>query len=185
MAKKTKTFLTSDKIFGLTAMLISLVTLIIFVRQTNIMDKQSRLSAMPYLMFETSANGYDSEFILELVNHGVGPAIIDGKSIFFNDENFEMEFHDFLTSQFKSQGMDTINIMSNSSVYRGLAIPSGGERTLLKVGGTKEDYRAFMHFFYNIQNKTESPINFEIRYSSIYGDKWSISSMDEIPKEIK
>ncbi len=43
--EKKRALLSSDKLVGLTAMLISLVTLIIFVRQTNIMDKQSRLSS--------------------------------------------------------------------------------------------------------------------------------------------
>ena len=179
-----KPFLSSDKIFGLTAMLISLVTLIIFVRQTNIMDKQSRLSAMPYLRFETSANSFDQEFILDLVNYGVGPAIIDGKTISYGDQTFDLEFHEFLRSEFKSYGMDTINIISNASINAGLAIPSGGERTILKVGGTKEDYQAFMSLFGKIQQE-EKPLNFEIRYRSIYNDKWKISSSDEIPKELK
>jgi len=177
-----KPFLTSDKLFGLTAMLISLVTLIIFVRQTNIMDKQSRLSAMPYLMLETSANSYDQEFILDLVNYGVGPAIIDGKTISLNGETFDLEFHEFLRTQFKSYGMDTVNIISHSTLHRGLAIPSGGQRTLLKVGGTKEDYTAFMQLFGQVQ---QDSLNFVIRYSSIYGDKWHISATEEIPKELE
>lgn len=182
MSEKKK-FLTSDKIFGLTAMLISLVTLVIFVRQTNIMDKQSRLSAMPYLMFETSFNSYDNQFIFDLVNYGVGPAIIEGKTITYGGETYVMEFDDFLRENFQEYGMDTINIISHASIYRGLAIPANGERTVIKVGGSKADYQKFIKFFQTIQ--TESPLLFDVSYRSIYGDQWYISSSDEIPKEIK
>ncbi|WP_343486298.1 hypothetical protein [Allomuricauda sp. d1] len=181
LPKRNRNFWNSDKLFGLTAMLISLVTLIIFVRQTNIMDKQSRLSAMPYLMIETSDNGYEHEFTFELVNYGVGPAIIEGKTIFHNGKSFEMEFDDFLKSNF--DGMDTINIISYATIQPGLAIPAGGSRTILKIGGSQDDYMTFKDFFSTTQEK--NPINFEIRYRSIYNDRWQISASNEIPQEIK
>ena len=52
-----KKFWTSDRIVGFSAMFISLITLFIFIKQTNIIDRQSKLSAMPYLMMQMSNNG--------------------------------------------------------------------------------------------------------------------------------
>ncbi|MBT8268432.1 MAG: hypothetical protein KJN59_04340, partial [Bacteroidia bacterium] len=60
-----KKFLSTDKIVALTAMFIGVLTLIIFIRQTNIMDTQGRLSVMPYLLLETSNNGENRTFSID------------------------------------------------------------------------------------------------------------------------
>ncbi|MBT8310320.1 MAG: hypothetical protein HKO72_01275, partial [Flavobacteriaceae bacterium] len=71
-----KKFWNSERVVSFSAMFISLLTLFIFIKQTNIIERQSRLSALPYLMVETSNNSEDNTFEIEIVNHGVGPAII-------------------------------------------------------------------------------------------------------------
>lgn len=174
-----KKFWTSDKLFGLVAMFISVITLIIFVKQTNIMEKQSRLSAMPYLMIETSEIGSKNVYSFQLVNHGVGPAVIDTTILFYRGKTHNMEFKDFLKTNFQS--MDSIAILNNASINRGLAIPAGGVRNILQVGGNKEDYD---DFFLVLEELYSNDFDFEIRYRSIYDDKWRITSKDEIPEKL-
>ena len=67
----------SEKILGLTAMSISFITLIIFIYQTNLMNRQNHISILPYLDMATTENKEENRFELNLRNHGVGPAIIE------------------------------------------------------------------------------------------------------------
>ena len=76
----------ADRIIGLSAMLISLMTLIIFLYQTNLIKKQSVLSVRPRLTFsknidktvtvKDSTNSTTISIRLTLRNNGLGPAII-------------------------------------------------------------------------------------------------------------
>lgn len=55
----------TDRLVGISAMIISLLTLIIFTYQTNVIRKQSKLSAKPRLSFITSQTVIDSLVIFE------------------------------------------------------------------------------------------------------------------------
>ncbi|MEX0315592.1 MAG: hypothetical protein AB3N18_15555 [Allomuricauda sp.] len=174
-----KKFWTSDKIVGLVALMISLITLVIFVKQTNIMEKQSRLSAMPYLLLSQSYAGVENKFSLELVNHGVGPAIIDSTVIIYKGKVHHKEFYEFLTSELKA--MDSIPVLNYATLEKGSAIPAGGERNVLTVGGSKQAFEAFLVLFEELQ---ENGLDFEIRYRSIYDDQWRITSETDLPEKL-
>lgn len=175
-----KKFWSSDKLFGLTAMLISLVTLIIFVRQTNIMDKQSRLSALPYLMIEQSTNSEANKIQFSLVNYGVGPAIIESRKIIYEGKEYNKDFYGFITENI--QELDSIEPFNWSSVYRGQAIPSNGRVVMVALGTNEQEFELAKNTLDRLaQNKS---FYYEIVYSSVYGDKWKISSKTEIPEEL-
>lgn len=175
-----KKFWTSDKVVSLAAILISLTTLYIFVKQTNIIEKQSRLSAMPYLMLETSNNGELSVFMVDVVNHGVGPAIVEKRVMRYMDKVYDVELIDFLRAQIPQ--MDTLNVINVSTLQPGLAIPAGGKRNVLTVGGNREDYLAFLAILAKIQ---EDGFGYEVEYKSIYEDRWIINSIEDTPEEIQ
>lgn len=174
-----KKFWTSDKLVGLVAILISLITLIIFVRQTNIMEKQSRLSVMPYLMISTSDVGSTNKYSFTLINYGVGPAIIDSTVIRYNGKAYNMQFVDFLSTELDF--MDSVPVLNNATLGKGLAIPAGGERNFLTVGGTEKGYE---NFFKVLNELNSNDLNFEIRYRSIYDDKWRITSDTDLPEKL-
>ena len=67
----------SERILSLSAMSISIMTLVIFIYQTNLMSKQNDLSILPYLQVSTSNNSEGNSYLLSVQNHGVGPAIIE------------------------------------------------------------------------------------------------------------
>ena len=180
MATKKKFTLSSDKLFGLTAMLISLVTLIIFVRQTNIMDKQSRMSALPYLMIEQSTNGEEHRVQFSLVNHGVGPAIIESRRIIYNGREYNQDFYQFLTESLPK--LDSIEPYNWSSVYKGQAIPANGRIVMVGIGNNQKEFETFLEVFENLQGKSD--FYFEIVYTSVYGDRWKLSTDSEIPEEL-
>jgi len=96
MKKKKKT-LNVDKIIGLSAMFISLLTLLIFLYQTRVISRQARLSVTPRLTFTGGVlHGTSSvTFKLGVQNNGLGPAIIDSAAIFSNNKYYPLNFREF------------------------------------------------------------------------------------------
>jgi len=176
MAKK-KPFWSADKIFGLTAMLISLITLIIFVRQTNIMDKQSRLSALPYLMMEKSTNSEKHHIQFSLVNQGVGPAIIESRKIIYQGKEYDQDFHLFMTKSLHK--LDTVEPINWASIYKGMALPANGRVVMVAYDNNPEVYDFFTNWASTLQE--DDSFYFEIVYKSIYGDRWVVSTESEEP----
>lgn len=178
MAKKK--FWTSDKIVGFSAMFISLLTLFIFIRQTNIIEKQSHLSVLPYLMMETSNNSELGRFSIDIENYGVGPAFIERRVILYKNELYEMELVDFLKQNIPE--MDSVVTINYSSLQRGLAISAGNKRNILTVGGGAKSYTTFLKIMDEI---LKDGFNYRIEYKSIYEDRWSISGDTDVPTPIE
>ncbi len=175
-----KKFWTSDKVVSFVAITISLFTLFIFVKQTNIIEEQSRLSVMPYLLLETSNDSYAKTFKIEIVNHGVGPAIIESRIIYLNGEAYDMEFADFFKNQLI--GTDSVEILNRTTLQNGFALPSGNARNLITVGGDDYSYKTFLKIMNAAQKDS---FNYEIKYKSIYGDRWLISGNTNAPEGIE
>lgn len=161
-------------------MLISLVTLIIFVRQTNIMDKQSRLSALPYLMVEQSSNSEQHRIQFSIVNHGVGPAIVESRKIIYNGKEYDQDFYQFVTQSIPA--LDAIEPFNWSSVYKGQAIPANGRIVMVAIGNDTTEYETAVRTFQTLQ--AGENFYFEIVYNSIYGDRWRLSTDSEVPEKL-
>ena len=177
MAKKR--FWTSDRIVSFSAISISLFTLIVFARQTSIIEKQSRLSALPYLNMETGYNPDEDFITLTLNNYGVGPAIIEEMKISYKGESYEMDFADFLQNNFFK--IDSIAVLASASIDKGLAIPASAERVVVKFGGSGERYIKTEKFLRKLER---NGFDYEIVYRSIYDDTWRIRKSNDIPEEL-
>jgi hypothetical protein len=171
-----KKFWTSDKIVSVVALAISLFTLYIFVRQTNIIEEQSRRSVMPYLMLESANNSEDQTFSISIVNYGVGPAIVESRQINYKNKVYDMEFFEFLREQIPE--MEGVNFINTTTLQVGVAIPASSERNVIVVGGDTTSFRKFVRI---IQNLTEENFYYEIKYKSIYDERWKISSKEQVP----
>lgn len=180
MAKKK--FWTVEKIVAFSAMFISVLTLYIFIRQTNLIETQNHLSTMPYLLFDVSKNGEKNLFSIDLVNYGVGPTIIENKRIFYKGESYEMGIVEFLQKNILGMERDSINVISSSTIRSGIAIPANGRRNIVTIGGDEKSYQGFLKIFQEIQSEE---FNYQIEYKSIYDDHWRIASKNNIPEEIK
>lgn len=172
-------FWTPDRVVTLTAIFISLFTLLVFAKQTSIIEKQSHLSVMPYLYIETGYNP-DKDFItLTLNNYGVGPAIIQEMKISYKGEIYEMDFADFLQTDFFQN--DSIAVLASASIDTGLAIPANAERIAVKFGGSGERYIKTEKFLRKLER---NEFDYEIIYRSIYDDAWRIRKSDDIPEKL-
>lgn len=179
MAKKK--FWTVEKIVAFSAMFISVLTLYIFIRQTNLIETQNHLSTMPYLLFEASQNGEENMYVLDLVNYGVGPVIIENMKIFYKGESYEMGIVEFFKKNIPEMERDSINVMNFSSIRQGIAIPANGRRNIVTIGGSEKNYQAFLKIFSKIQDEG---FNYQINYKSIYNDHWKIESKNNVPEEV-
>lgn len=174
-----KKFWTSDKLVSFAAMFVSLITLFIFIRQTNIIETQSHLSVMPYLMVESSKNSEEYTFALDLENYGVGPAIIEERLIFYDGKEYNMEFEPFLRNTIPE--MDSVVTINHSTIQVGLALPAQGKRNIITIGGGKRSYETFVRIITEMQLKN---FNYRIKYKSIYNDHWEINSEKDVPIEL-
>lgn len=169
-------FWTSDKVVSFVAIVVSVFSLFIFVRQTNIIEEQSKRSVMPYLLMDSANNSEKGTYSISIVNYGVGPAIVESRQIRYKDKVYDMEFFDFLKEQIPE--MDSVHFINTTTLQVGVAIPSSSERNILMVGGDAHSYTTFLKV---LQGLLEDEFYYEITYKSIYGERWSISSNEQIP----
>jgi hypothetical protein len=140
------------------SLLLSLAAFLTSAIQTNIMHKQQKASAWPFLEI---SNGIQSDdMYLRVINKGVGPAIIKKATFSFEGKEYDTamqcakamvndtSFHEW---RFTSFPINKSVIASNETI-----------ETLL-INDLK--------FVYKILEKGKS-FSFKIRYASIYGDEW-------------
>jgi len=174
----------SDKIVGLSAMSISILTLIIFIYQTNLMSKQNYLSILPYLQISTSDNKGENTFSLDIKNHGVGPAIIESVIIYYNDEKHDLrEYDSYLYYFLKSEMpvLDSVKFFSSSSLDKGIAIPPNSNYNVFKVVGSEEDYELITS---SLAILLKQGLRYEITYRSIQNERWIIHNDSEGPEKL-
>lgn len=172
-------FWSPDRIVTIMAISISLFTLIVFAKQTSIIEKQSRLSVMPYLYIETGYNPDEDFITFTLNNYGVGPAIIEEMKIFHKGKSYETDFAGFLQNDLFIG--DSISVLASASIDKGLAIPAGTDRIMVKVGGSGDRYIKVGKFLRKLE---KNDFDYEITYRSIYDDQWRITMSKDIPEEL-
>ncbi len=171
----------SEKILGISAMSISFITLIIFVYQTNLMSKQNYLSILPYLQVSTSNNAAENTFAISLLNHGVGPAIIESVTMIYNGKSADLADHNneillYLISVKPS--LDSIQNFNSSNIGKGIAIPANSVYSLLSIKESPKDYEIFANGLIEL---LQDGLQFEIVYRSIQNERWMITDNSEGP----
>ncbi len=165
----------TDRIIGLSAMLISLLTLVIFIYQTNLMRTQSRLSVTPRVSFFQIQSAKDSTVSIstEIINKGLGPAIIESIYIVHKGKNYPLDFTAFLEEvypEIEKYG----TLIQDMSMSRGSTLSAGEKNTLytytFKLSKTKEllEYLGI--------GPEDYPFTIEVIYSSIYKERWKANN---------
>jgi len=173
------TKMNTDRIIGLSAMLISLLTLIIFIYQTNMMRNQSRLSVTPRFAFGTNITVADSTvtFSIVLKNKGLGPGVVESVNIDHKVKKYELDFEAFFESLYPE-------IFKYGSFTKS---------TIINVGSTfsAEETSELFEFKFPVRFTPEIlellelneentfhdlPFSVVIIYSTIYKEQWKTTS---------
>ncbi len=176
-------FWNNEKLLGISALLVSTMSFIVFVYQTDLLRKQQYMSVYPHLLL-TNSGSFSLDYKYQLMNHGIGPAFIkDIKVANLNGDTYE-SITDYLRTKLSEK--DTI-CMYNSDLFIGRIIPAGETIDLFGIYG-EERTTAFGLPKNTIEgaNKLRSILNsdsliIEITYESIYKESWTINNWEVMP----
>lgn len=173
-----KSFWNAEKIISFAAIFISLITLFVFIYQTNLMRKQQYLSVLPYLSVGIE-NGFSPDYKLVLTNNGIGPAFIESVRVKYEGKEYDKDLPSLLLSI--DVGFDTLSSVSYSNIYAGRMIPAGERVEILAVDNSLEDARLLLKILADLQ---ENGFDFELIYRSIYEEKWRLTANSTVPEKI-
>ena len=173
-----------EKLIGLSALLISMFTLGVFIYQTNLIRKQQYMSVYPHLHISNSGTG-SLEYEFQLQNEGVGPAFIrELKIISPQGKSFE-DFIDYVENELP-QERDSI-WYNHSNIYVGQLIQPGEVISIIKLIDNERilpydlplNTHEGSHKLWEVLN--HDSLRFEITYESIYGEGWTINDGSRSP----
>ena len=170
-----KGFWNAEKIVSGAAILISLLTLVVFIYQTNLMRKQQYLSVMPYLSVGNYHMGL-ADYAILLENDGIGPAFIESTKITYNGKTYETDFPSFLSQMIPA--FDSIPNILYSNIRPGRMIPPGEEIKVLEVGNSQESALQLLMLLDTLE------YDFELVYSSIYKERWKLTNEQTQPVKL-
>ena len=175
----------TDRILGISAMVISILTLVIFIYQTDIMRVQSKLSVKPRLSFSTNYFSNDSIIRIDgmVYNKGLGPAIVDSIYVDFEGSRFEMDMDEFVKNQFpKLENYG--ELIRNSTLGSGNTFLPGEEVNIYSYQFHPSNLDSIFGYL-EIASMEDSPFEFKVVYTSIYEDeKWLVSSESDEPIKV-
>ncbi|MTB50219.1 hypothetical protein [Lewinella sp. W8] len=187
MAKK---LLSSDRLLSLTAILISILTLAVFVYQTNLIREHQYTMALPYLSLSNYYSGTIS-YQFRLTNQGIGPAFIDSCIVRYGEEEYP-SLVDYLNDRL---GENDSIIFFQADVYPGQVLQS--ERNVLMIqmldkkmktdlgleeADIPENTPRGARTLYQLINNDS--LDIRVYYSSVYGERWLLTHDNPVPQPL-
>ncbi|MEL6275084.1 MAG: hypothetical protein AAFU03_08280 [Bacteroidota bacterium] len=175
--------ISTDRIIGVSAMFISLISLLFFIQQTRMMNQQNRLSVMPRLSFTETQSNHSDNFTIGLIlkNKGLGPAIIESSAILYRGKRYDLDFSAFIDERLVN--LDTLlSRQQTSSVTEGTTILPREEERLFFLELPPKNVPILQENFGSVGDS----IDVEIIYTSIYEERWLIrwNSEPETPQRL-
>jgi len=170
-----KPFWNSEKLLSLTAILISVCTLFVFVYQTTLIRQHQYKSVYPHLLFGNSGGG-TTKYAFFLANNGIGPAIIKSIEVKSSDGKQFEDVVDYVDS--KITAADSIQYY-HSNIFPGRLIPQGEFIEIISHDDGK--YRTGHKLIETIYGEG---VSITLIYESIYGEQWKITHEMPIPEKL-
>jgi hypothetical protein len=189
--RRLRASLSTDRIVSLSAMAVGVGSLFVIVYQTHLMRQAQSASALPYLMLGVQANAEGT--YLTLRNAGLGPGLIEHVRIRHQGRTFEEDPYDFFLRMRPDHNFPALSV---DRIAVGRLIPAGERLMALGVdGGERERMLADLLNLFELVEVPRAwlvnnniPLNatkravIEITYSSVYGDRWRITSDRLVPE---
>ncbi|MEM6807557.1 MAG: hypothetical protein AAF696_39530 [Bacteroidota bacterium] len=180
------TFWTSEKLLSLSALLVSLLTLMVFIYQTTLIRKQQYMAVYPHLKLAHAASG-SLDYRFQLSNKGIGPAMIHEIVVSDSNGNVYENMGEFLLTRISIK--DSI-WPYNSDIYEGQLIQAGESIDLFGLMSVERtDEYAYPPNTVEGSKKLRTAFNdgefqLKIIYESIYGERWEIKWGELSPEKL-
>lgn len=175
----------TERLLSITAMTVSLFTLIIFIYQTNLMRQQNYISILPYLQVSSTSNEGEFIFDVNIINQGVGPAIFESAYISYQGDRYDFsdygyDFYEVLSAV--EPTFDSLRYYSSTVLDPGIAISPGERFNLFAVRNVPEEYGIVAQTF---DRMLSEGLYYRIVYRSIQNERWEITADSNGPKKLR
>ncbi|MEM1337137.1 MAG: hypothetical protein AAF717_05795 [Bacteroidota bacterium] len=177
--------ISADRILGISAMVISILTLVIFIYQTDIMRVQSKLSVKPRLSFSTNSHSYDTLIRIDglIYNKGLGPAIVDSIYIEYEGNPFVMDMDEFIKNQVPE--LENYGELVRNSILSPGNTFLAGEETVIYSYQFEPKNQDSIFTYLGMEGEDDFPFEFKVIYTSIYEDEhWFVGSDSDSPEKL-
>lgn len=171
-------------------MAVGVGSLFVIVYQTHLMRQAQSASALPYLMVGIQSNNEGA--YLTLSNKGLGPALLENVRIHYEGKTFDEDPHDYFV---RLRPDRNIGALSVDRLAVGRLVPAGERVMTLGMDGEERGRmlvdllntfeladvpRAWLVSL-NVPVKASRAV-IDITYSSVYGERWRITSDRLVPE---
>lgn len=185
--------ISTDRLLSFSAMFIGLATLFTVVYQTQLQRAAQSASVLPYVTILLTAS--DGRTYLALRNSGVGPALIEDVVIHYQGRDVETDPFDFYVDLRPDQDAGGLSV---DKVIPGRLISAGEVVGMLgwEGAGADEMVPKLLSVFsigevpqswydaYGLERTAPDKAILEITYTSVYGDRWRVTSDRVVPERI-
>jgi hypothetical protein len=186
--------LDTDRVVSISAMIAALGSLFIIVYQTHLMRQQQNAAALPYLML--AINSSEQGAFINLRNVGVGPALIETVRVRDKVGTIEGDAYDYYLA--RNAGADKEGALSVDKVIPGQLIPAGQTLQILGMSAPRRgemlgkllatfelaEVPVSWYTTLGVARDGEKKAVIEITYTSVYGDRWRVTSDRVVPERL-
>lgn len=180
--------LDTDRILGITAIVVAAGSLIAVSYQAYLMRQAQHASVLPYLYVALQSNNQGVHLVLE--NTGIGPALVDEIRIHYKGRDVVADPYDFYLTQHPDAGTRGFDV---DRVAPGRLIPAGNTVAMVgapptEPGALKEMLDLFDladvpdSWYATAKTTRKDKAVIEVAFSSVYGERWRIRSDRVVPE---
>lgn len=163
-SEQPKKRFSTEMIVALSAVVVSIMTLFVYIYQARIMMDQQHTSVWPYIEWTpTYYSEENQEFYISVINKGVGPALVKDTKLYLDDTLYTYNEYDKFIEKLLGPGKRKALWVMTSSVANRVMAP-GEEVKLFHVKNWKDA---------RIPDIQRKRYRLSICYCSIYGDCWT------------
>ncbi len=169
--------MTNEILIGISAMIISLSTLVVFIYQTNLMRKQQYKSVYPYLGV-THMNSNSINYAYVIKNKGIGPAFITDIDITDSTGQSYNSLLEYTKSNLSKK--DSIPLRY-TDLFVGDLIQEKEEIALIKQSDKTLALKTIARANKLRKALDSDNLKLAITYESIYGESWTMVNNSRTP----
>jgi len=173
----SKKYFSNEIIIGISAMIISLSTLLVFIYQTNLIKRQQYKSVYPHLnIVNMNSGSVNYEYVLR--NQGIGPAFITSIEVTDASGQSYNSLVDY--ANHKIVAKDSVDF-SYWDIFPGTVIQEKERIPLLKLSDNAQRKHKAKEAVRLREILVSDSLRLRISYESIYGESWTMRNGSNTP----